>query len=192
MSAPSYKMANWSRLPLTWLIYRSEIVWVIKRSISSFSVYKNLKSVIDSAVLHWTTRLMVFPRNVGFGRCYLVSTRHEILFNIDRNAKPNRNSAAAPKKPEWNKSRESADPTPAFGCLKHLFSTRGGGTPRMKWVGKTPSYLAVKVSFRVACKKIYRGYYTVARRYEFYFWVAEQYFTNEHSVSIDTSVLLET
>ena len=69
---------------------------------------------------------MVFPRNVGFGRCYLVSTRHEILFNIDRNAKPNRNSAAAPKKPEWNKSRESADPTPAFGCLKHLFSTRGG------------------------------------------------------------------
>ena len=41
---------------------------------------------------------MVFPRNVGFGRCYLVSTRHEILSNIDRNAKPNRNSAAAPKK----------------------------------------------------------------------------------------------
>ena len=116
MSAPSYKMANWSRLPLTWLIFRSELVWVIKRSISSFSVYKNLKSVIDSAVLHWTTRLKVFPRNVGFGRCYLVSTRHEILFNIDRNAKPNRNSAAAPKKPEWNKSRESADPTPAFGC----------------------------------------------------------------------------
>ena len=24
-----------------------------------------------------------------------------------------------------------------------------------------------------------RGYYTVARRYEFYFWVAKQYFTNE-------------
>ena len=28
---------------------------------------------------------MVFPRNAGFGRCYLVSTRHEILSNIDRN-----------------------------------------------------------------------------------------------------------
>ena len=31
---------------------------------------------------------------------YLVSTRHEILSNIDRNEKPNRNSAAAPKKPK--------------------------------------------------------------------------------------------
>ena len=57
---------------------------------------------------------MVFPRNVGFGRCYLVSTRHEILSNIDRNAKPNRNSAAAPKKPKWNKSRESTDPIPVL------------------------------------------------------------------------------
>ena len=28
---------------------------------------------------------MVFPRNAGLGRCYLVSTRHEILSNIDRN-----------------------------------------------------------------------------------------------------------
>ena len=28
---------------------------------------------------------------------------------------------------------------------------------------------------------IYRGYYTVARRYEFYFRVAKQYFTNERS-----------
>ena len=35
---------------------------------------------------------MVFPRNAGFGRSYLVSTRREILFNIDRNAKPHRNS----------------------------------------------------------------------------------------------------
>ena len=30
-------------------------------------------------------------------------------------------------------------------------------------------------------KAIYRGYYTVARRYEFYFLVAKQYFTNERS-----------
>ena len=29
--------------------------------------------------------------------------------------------------------------------------------------------------------KVHRGYYTVARRYEFYFRVAKQYFTNEHS-----------
>ena len=54
-----------------------------KRSILSFlPVYitkKNVQSVIDSAVLHWTTRLMVFRRNAGFGRCYLVSTRHENL-----------------------------------------------------------------------------------------------------------------
>ena len=57
---------------------------------------------------------MVFPRNAGFGRCYLVSTRHEILSNIDRNAKPNLNSAAAPKKPTWNKPRESTDPIPVL------------------------------------------------------------------------------
>ena len=30
-------------------------------------------------------------------------------------------------------------------------------------------------------RKIHRGYYTVARRYEFYFRVAKQYFTNERS-----------
>ena len=30
-------------------------------------------------------------------------------------------------------------------------------------------------------KEIHRGYYTVARRYEFYFRVAKQYFTNERS-----------
>ena len=29
--------------------------------------------------------------------------------------------------------------------------------------------------------KIYRGYYTVVQRYEFYFQVAKQYYTNEHS-----------
>ena len=28
---------------------------------------------------------MVFPRKAGFSRCYLVSPRHEILSNIDRN-----------------------------------------------------------------------------------------------------------
>ena len=55
---------------------------------------------------------MVFPRNAGFGRCCLVSKRHEILSNIDRKAKPNRNSAAAPKKPKWNKSRENTEPFP--------------------------------------------------------------------------------
>ena len=30
-------------------------------------------------------------------------------------------------------------------------------------------------------RNLYRGYYTVARRYEFYFRVAKQYFTNERS-----------
>ena len=30
-------------------------------------------------------------------------------------------------------------------------------------------------------QKIHRGYYTVARRYEFYFRVAKHYFTNERS-----------
>ena len=53
--------------------------------VSSSYHKKKVKSVIESAVLHWTTWLMVFPRNAGFGRCYLVSTRHEILSNIDRN-----------------------------------------------------------------------------------------------------------
>ena len=57
--------------------------------------------------MHWTTRLMVFPRNVGFRRCYLVSTRHD-------RPKPNRNSAAATKKPKKNKSRESANPIPVL------------------------------------------------------------------------------
>ena len=50
-----------------------------------FVSQKNVKSVIDSAVLHWTTRLMVFARKAGLGRCYLVSTRQGILSNIDRN-----------------------------------------------------------------------------------------------------------
>ena len=50
-----------------------------------FVSQKNVKSVIDSAVLHWTTRLMVFARKAGRGRCYLVSTSQEILSNIDRN-----------------------------------------------------------------------------------------------------------
>ena len=38
-------------------------------------------------------------------------------------------------------------------------------------------------SFTVYCfyTKINRGYYTVARRYEFYFRAAKQYFTNERS-----------
>ena len=31
------------------------------------------------------------------------------------------------------------------------------------------------------CNHVHRGYYTVARRYEFYFRVAKQYFTNERS-----------
>ena len=35
--------------------------------------------------------------------------------------------------------------------------------------------------FRASAFEIYRGYYTVARRYEFYFLVAKQYFTNERS-----------
>ena len=34
---------------------------------------------------------------------------------------------------------------------------------------------------RGICQVIQRGYYTVARRYELYFWVAKQYFTNERS-----------
>ena len=41
-----------------------------------------------------------YPRNSDFGRCYLVSTCHQILSNIDRNLKPNPNSASAPKKPK--------------------------------------------------------------------------------------------
>ena len=34
---------------------------------------------------------------------------------------------------------------------------------------------------KISGEKRHRGYYTVARRYEFYFRVAKQYFTNERS-----------
>ena len=56
---------------------------------------------------------MVFQRNAGFGRCYLVSTRHEILSNVDRNLtgtqlrlRKNRNKI--------NPARESANPIPVL------------------------------------------------------------------------------
>ena len=63
MSAASYKMTEMIPSTSSHLIDRSEdaifeLVWV--------------KSVTDSAVLHWTTRLMVFPRKAGFGR-YMVT-----------------------------------------------------------------------------------------------------------------------
>ena len=40
-----------------------------------------------------------------------------------------------------------------------------------------------KIIFSITERKpsIHRGYYTVARRYEFYFRVVKQYFTNERS-----------
>ena len=65
----------------------------------------------------------------------------------------------------------------------------GGKGTHMKGVGMFVvslrsvnfGFLPVKVSFRVAREKIYRGYYMVARRYEFYFREAKQYFTNERS-----------
>ena len=42
-------------------------------------------------------------------------------------------------------------------------------------------FMKVSVQFLRLCYSgmTYRGYYTVARRYEFYFRVAKQYFTNE-------------
>ena len=67
---------------------------------------------------------MVFPRNAGFGRCYLVSTRHEILFN-DENTKPNGNSTAAQKKlnkinPAVRLSCPMFVPTHAYGELEKM------------------------------------------------------------------------
>ena len=38
-----------------------------------------------------------------------------------------------------------------------------------------------ETSYPALVNKLYRGYYTGARRYEFYFRVAKQYFTNERS-----------
>ena len=63
-----------------------ELVWVIKHKTvtMSFPVYitkKKVKSVINSAVLHWPTWLMVLPRNAGFGRCYLVFKIFIVLFS---------------------------------------------------------------------------------------------------------------
>ena len=54
---------------------------------------------------------MVFPRNAGFGRCYLVSTRYQILSNIDRNLTGTRLRL---RKTEINKCRESANPIPVL------------------------------------------------------------------------------
>ena len=67
---------------------------------------------------------MVFPRNAGFGLCYLVSTRHEILFN-DENTKPNGNSTAAQKKlnkinPAVRLSCPMFVPTHAYGELEKM------------------------------------------------------------------------
>ena len=44
--------------------------------------------------------------------------------------------------------------------------------------GRTPQWSA---NIRGMTLNVYRGYYTVARRYEFYFRVAKQYFMNERS-----------
>ena len=68
------------------VIDRSEVSLsykTINTVVSSLYHQKNVKSLIDSAVLHWTTWLMVFPRNAGFGRFYIVSTRHKILGAFD-------------------------------------------------------------------------------------------------------------
>ena len=54
---------------------------------------------------------MVFPRKAGFGRCYLVSKRYEILSNIDRNLTGTRLRL---RKTEINKCRESANPIPVL------------------------------------------------------------------------------
>ena len=61
----------------------------------------------------------------------------------------------------------------------------------MKWSRSNPNVFEVDIwrsPMTVTIKKqwfdwkeINRGYYMVARRYEFYFWVAKQYFTNERS-----------
>ena len=61
-------------------------------------------------------RLFQAPRQSGPQNCESANKKKreenwgEILSNIDRNAKPNLNSASAPKKPTRNKSRESTDP----------------------------------------------------------------------------------
>ena len=45
-----------------------------------------------------------------------------------------------------------------------------------------PSNMAANTNHTILLKiKVHRGYYTGARRYEFYFRVAKQYFTNERS-----------
>ena len=54
---------------------------------------------------------MIFPRNASFGRCYLVSTRHEILSNIDRNLTGTRLRL---RKNRNKINRESANPIPVL------------------------------------------------------------------------------
>ena len=102
------------------------IVWVIKWSIWSFPVYitqKNLKSVIDSAVLHWTTRLVVFTRHVGFSACLHV-TKSSLTSTETRNLTGTR----LPLRKNLNEINPARVQIPSqFYCchysLKQLFSS---------------------------------------------------------------------
>ena len=132
-----------------------ELLWVIKRSILSFPVditKKQVTSVIDSAVLHWTMWLMVFPRNAGFGQCYLVSTRHEILSNIGRNLTGTRLRLRKKRNKigfiwgEWN---WPISRTPGKGTLgPELKSTKISGRARISAVLFCPTILDAFYGFK--------------------------------------------
>ena len=63
---------------------------------------------------------------------------------------------------------------------RSFFSRYGGGSGdrRLGWVIYTVLNIVTSSNYVMP---LYRGYYTVAPRYEFYFRVAKQYFTNECS-----------
>ena len=89
MSAASYKITEMIPSTSAHLIDRSKVSLsykTINTVVSSLYHQKNVKSLIDSAVLHWTTWLMVFPRNAGFGLCYLVSTQNPGRFRFNKNS----------------------------------------------------------------------------------------------------------
>ena len=70
-----------------------------------------------------------------------------------------------------------------WGCT-YLYSRYKGVPPppgSTSQIKITPHGVVDLLCMECGKPPIHRGYYTVARRYEFYFRVAKQYFTNERS-----------
>ena len=67
---------------------------------------------------------------------------------------------------------------PTFDLIWELMRQMWLGIQFFLWEAKLLRQKKSKFG-ELSTEEIHRGYYTVARRYEFYFRVAKQYFTNE-------------